>query len=135
MATLTVYVDPRFDFQKRKRIADSVIRYIRKRSSKGRGFNNQVFTRADGKAEYSDAYQKSAEFKASGKSPRPINIDFTGETLDALVAKDLSLAGRIVIGFSNESAKKKSDYMRDKGYNFMTLSKRETEDILSEFNV
>lgn len=127
---LTIYVDPRFDFSKRKQIATETIKYIRNRTKQGKGFGNKKFTRADGKAEYSDSYQKSAEFKAAGKSPRPINIDFTGETLDALTIKDLTLAGRIIIGFSNNNAKKKAEYMRDKGYNFMSLSENEINTIL-----
>ena len=135
MATLTVHIDPRFEFAKRKSIAVSVISYIRVRSSKGRGFDNKKFTSASGKAEYSERYQNSAEFKAAGKSPTPIDIDFTGETLDALVIKDVTLAGRIIIGFSNESANKKSEYMRDKGYDFMTLSNAEVSKIVSEFKL
>lgn len=82
-------------------IAYKIREYIERRSLKGRGLGKTPFN----PNVYSEAYQKSDEFKAYGKTPKPVNMRLTGDMLRSIeiaVTKD----GRPYLGITDENAPK-----------------------------
>lgn len=131
--TYTAYVSPRFSFEDRRDIGNRIIDYIVNRTKAGRGVDNKRFLGPDGDGKYADSYVDSNEFKTAGKTKGRINLSLSGDMLDSLEIIDISIAGRIVIGFESQEENDKSVYMREKNYDFMGLSDQELNAIVSEF--
>lgn len=130
-----IFVDERYTSEQRQRIAEEMIRYIKRRTSRGRGIDNKPFQQEarfaggrDNSRTYTDSYQDTQEFKISGKRKSPINLRLTGEMLDSLEVLDVSLQGRIQIGYDNAGFDSdKAWFNEEKGYRFLDVSERETE--------
>lgn len=132
--TIEVFVNPNFTSDQREQIGNAIVEYIQNRTKRGRGINNQPFTNKLGQTRYTKAYENHRDFKAAGKSTRPINLTLTGEMIDSIEILDISLAGKIIIGIADGNVADKARYMREKGYNFLSLSENEKTLILSKFN-
>lgn len=93
---------------------------------------------------YSDSYEKSAAFKAAGKSKNQVNLELSGEMLDSIDILELN-SSKIKIGINNETAPRamghttgfaghptipNGKYKRD----FMGISKKEVEEIAGQFS-
>lgn len=130
--TYTAFISPSYTFDQRRAIGEAIIEFIVDRTKSGKGIGGQRFGGPDGDGKYAKSYKDSAEFEIAGKSSR-INLTLTGDMLDSLVVKDASLAGRVVIGFDDQSSNDKSVYMREKNYDFLGLSNRELNTILASF--
>lgn len=141
--TVDIFVDRRYSPAERKAIGDIAIEYIKQRTAKGHGKGNKPFSQnfgykgnRDNSRTYADSYRRTQEFAIAGKSPRPINLKLTGDMLDSLETVDVSLAGRVRIGYSeagNESDK--AWYNEEKGYNFLELSEDEVNKIVKQAGV
>lgn len=131
--SFTVFVDARFDASERRAIGNSIVDYIVNRTKQGRGIDNRPFTSSNGKS-YSKAYQEHRDFEIAGKNNRPINLTLTGDMLSSLEVLDIALAGKIVIGISDDENAEKARWMREKGYDFLGLSQKEQNTILSRFS-
>lgn len=132
--TYTAFIDPSFDANDRRRIGAEIISFIKARTKKGQGIGGVALRGNDGDTKYSQSYIDSADFSIAGKSRTKINLTLTGDMLDSMEVIDITLAGRIVIGFSDEGANDKSVWMREKGYNFLGLTSEELGRIMSNFN-
>ena len=137
--TYTAFIDPAFDAQQRQQIGRAIVAHIKERTRRGEGIGGRSFTGPDGNNRYSESYVSSAEFNAAGKSRSGnVNLTLTGDMLDSLEVIDVTLAGRIVIGFEDVGAdggeNDKSVWMREKGYNFLGLSDEELNNIVSQFD-
>lgn len=89
-----IEIPKRFGPVERQAIATEVLDFIRTRSQeKGLDKNNRKF------AGYSEAYQKSLDFKIAGKSKK-VDLTLSGDMLGAL---DLisHKSGQLMIGFQN----------------------------------
>jgi len=117
--TYTAFIDPRLSFAQRKQIGDDIINFIRKRSARKKGVGGQRFK------SYEKSYAATPEFKAAGKSINNPNVNLHGTMLDDLKVLDASLAGRVVIGFTNGRSNDKSVWIREKGFHFLGLSAAE----------
>lgn len=125
--TYTAYISSAYPYSFRLSIGNAIISHIQKRSKNKRGIGGRRFKN------YEDTYTKTTEFKAHGKSKTEPNLILTGEMLSDLAIKDISSAGKIVIGFKKEGNSEKSVWMREKGYDFLGLSNNELLQILSGF--
>lgn len=135
-----IFVDPRYTVEQRREIGRQAIKYIKERTSRGNGRDNQPFTQTaqyqggrDNSRTYADTYRESKEFEIAGKSPRPINLRLSGDMLDSLEVLDVSLSGRVRIGY--EAAGDNSDkaqFNEEKGYRFLDLSQSEVDRIQRE---
>ena len=134
MASTIAFISPNFDFDTRRAIGQSLIDYIRRRAKAGRGANNQPMGGPDGDNRYSPNYTKTPEFKAAGKSKGRVNMTLTGDLLDDLVILDASVAGRIEIGPEQTENKNKATWLREKGYDFLTLTQDEVNTVVRRFD-
>jgi len=133
--TVDFFVDQRYTTEQRENIGKEIIKYIKERTSKGNGIDNQPFQQTSkylgnrtNQRTYSDSYRNSNEFEIAGKGASPINLRLTGDMLDSLEVLDISLRGRIRVGF--ESSGDESDkawFNEEKGYRFLDLSQEELE--------
>lgn len=126
--TYTAFVDPNYTVSERREIARSIINYIVDRTKDGRGIGNKDF-----KKKYSNAYIKTSDFKIADKSPTDVNLTLSGDMLSSIEILDVSVVGRIVIGFEIDTEDDKARFVREKGYEFLGLSDSELQDILTEF--
>lgn len=126
--TLTVFVSPEFDFATRRKIGERIIDFIRRRSKNNKGVGGRRFKN------YEQTYAATKEFKQAGKSINNPNITLFGSMLADLQILDISLPGRVVVGFkSGTRSNDKSVWMREKGYDFLGLSGTEQVAVLSGF--
>lgn len=132
--TFTVFIDPTFDAPTRESIGNAIVTYVFNRTKQGRGINNKPFSSRTGGTSYSEAYQEHTDFGIAGKSPSPINLTLTGDMLDSLEVLDTTLAGRIIIGIEDAQNAEKARFMREKGYNFMGISRNEQDIIMARFS-
>lgn len=131
--THTVFIDPGFNAAQRRQIGEAIIAFIKRRTKAGQGPGGQALRGTDGNTRYSKSYVSSAEFKSAGKSKSGINLTLTGDMLDSIEILDISLAGRVVIGFDDQDSNDKSVWMREKGYNFLAITDEEKTLILQDF--
>lgn len=124
--TYTAYIAASYSFNDRLKIGNAIVSHIQTRSKGGRGVGGRRLKN------YEDGYVKTIEFKAAGKSKRDPNLTLTGKMLSDLVVLDASRIGRVTVGFRNERSNDKSEWMREKGYDFMGLSNSELQKILSD---
>ena len=130
--TATVFVDPNLSAAERRQLGQSIISYVVTRTKRGLGKGREPFIGPEGR-KYTQSYITSKEFKAAGKSPRPINLTLTGEMLDSIEVLDISLPGRIVYGFKADKNGDKAKYMREKNYNFLELTSNELATLENRF--
>lgn len=126
--TAVFFVSDRYDAGERRAIGNEIIDYIRQRTEQGEGIGGEDF------GTYSQSYQQSPEFEVAGKSPSPINLTLTGDMMDTLQVIDVSVPGRIEIGFPGGTPENdRSVWMADKGYAFLGLTESELDEVLSFF--
>ena len=130
----TVFVNPNLSVVDRRRIGNAVVQYIKERTRQGLGIGRRPFTNSKGQTRYSQGYIDTDEFDIAGKSPDRINLTLTGDMLDSIVVKDISLDGRIVIGLEGEDSVQKAEWLREKNYNFFGLSTEEQAEIVGRFD-
>lgn len=82
-------------------IAYALREYIEERVSKGRGLGNEPFS----PNVYSKSYQNSADFKAYGKKPRPVNMRLTGDMMRSIEV-GVSSDGLPMLSINDENAPK-----------------------------
>lgn len=122
-------------------IAQDVVDYIVERTKAGKGPGN---TKWSGKAaEYSEAYKKSVEFRASGKSKNNVTLRLSGDMLDAIgIISDKS--GSITVGITDEDQVGKAEgnirgtygkqsSIRGKARPFLSLTNDELKKILRNY--
>ena len=131
--SFTVFVNTGFTFQERREIGEEIIRFIKARTRAGRGIGGDTFQGPDGDNKYSQNYKNTAEFKLAKRGQSTVNLTLTGEMLNTLEVLDISLAGRIEIGYPDGDEADKSVFMREKGYDFLGLSDQERDVILRRF--
>lgn len=136
----TVKVSKKYDEATRVAIGLEIIDHILNRTSKGLDKNNKAF------AGYSKSYTKSFDFKLAGKSKNKVNLDLSGEMMNAMTLLDTS-DGEITIGipddddFNNAKAEGniKGTYggspKRGKKRDFMGIARSDLNDIKSGFKV
>lgn len=124
----TFFVDPAYDFQERKAIANAACDFIRDRTRNGKGIGGKSL------GKYSKAYTKHRDFKTADKEPGPVNLTLTGDMLDSIKPLDLFTAGRIVIGLQEGPEADKSVWVEEKGYEFLGLTDSELEQVLADFD-
>lgn len=90
--TFTFRVPIEFDIQTREDIANDVIDFILRRTSRGLDKNNRPFK------SYSDSYKESLDFKNAGKTSR-VNLELSGDMLTGLEVVNIGTAGFITIGY------------------------------------
>lgn len=135
--TVDIFVDTRYSVEQRRAIAEEAIRYIKDRTAKGNGVNNAPFRQNSqfqggrrNSRTYADSYRDTREFEIAGKSPAPINLRLTGDMLDSLEIIDVSLTGKVTIGFKEEGEQSdKAWFNEEKGYRFLDLSDNEVNKI------
>jgi hypothetical protein len=131
--TVDIFVDSRFSPSQRREIGEAAVRYIRERTSKGIGVGGVPFSEtSDRKSKrYSERYIDSPEYKTAGKSPAPINLALTKDMLDSIEVVDVSLPGRVTIGFKEAGFESdKAWFNEEKGYNFLGVSDAEVSKLL-----
>jgi hypothetical protein len=121
-------------------IAQDVIDYIVERTKAGKGPGNKAWMGKSG--EYSKAYQKSVEFRASGKS-KNVNLKLSGDMLDAIgIITDK--AGAVTIGITDDDQVGKAEGnirgtygkntpIRGKSRPFLNLTNDELKKILQNY--
>ena len=82
-------------------IAYALREYMENRVSKGRGLGNEPFS----PNVYSKSYQKSADFKAYSKKPRPVNMRLTGDMMRSIEV-GVSSDGLPMLSINDENAPK-----------------------------
>lgn len=112
----------------------AIIQYIVSRARQGLGAGRKPMGGPDGDNKYSKNYVKTAEFRAVGKRKGRVNMTLTGDMLDDLVVLDASLPGRLVIGAEQSENQNKIKYLREKGYDFLSMSQEEVNKIQSSFD-
>lgn len=133
--TYTAFINPKHDVTIRRAIAGEIISYIKKRTSEGKGIGGAPFNGPDGNNRYSKTYQEHQDFDIAGKTgQKTVNLRLTGDMMDSLEVLDVSLAGRIVVGYKDGFESDKSVWMREKGYDFLGLSEEELKNIVSKFD-
>lgn len=122
-------------------IAQDVIDYIVERTKAGKGPGNKEWANKAAR-EYSKSYQKSVEFRASGKS-KNVNLKLSGDMLDAIgIITDKS--GAVTIGITDESQVGKAEGnirgtygsntpIRGKSRPFLNLTNDELKKILQNY--
>lgn len=126
--TTVFFVNDRYNAEERRQLGNEIIEYIRQRTDRGEGVGAQDF------GSYSENYQRTPEFEVAGKSPSPINLRLTGDMMDTLQVIDISVPGRIEIGFPDGTPENdRSVWVADKGYSFLGLADWELDDIVSAF--
>lgn len=134
-----IAIDPAYTKEERQAIADDIVDYIRERTKKGLGIGGKKNF-----AKYSDAYEKSINFKIAGKTPGQ-TPDLT-QSGDMLGAMDLlsDSEGKLVIGFENgsrENAIADGNIRGTYGHkspvgpkrDFLGVTKKELAEILKEY--
>lgn len=114
-------------------IGQATIDYIRNRVKKGKGLGGETFV----PNKYSKSYINSPDFKAAGKSPRPVNMKLSGDMLDSI---DLVVDGdRILIGLPSDQSPKAHGHMTGQEgagplpkRQFFGVTKKEFDEILSK---
>lgn len=137
--TVDIFVDPKLGPTQRKQLGEVAINYIRERTAKGLGKDKKPFEQTGpysggrkNKRQYADNYIEHADFKTAGKSKAPINLELTGDMLDSLEVVDVSLSGRVTIGYKSAGAESdKAWFNEEKGYRFLDLSENEVNGIES----
>lgn len=124
----TAFVDPNYTTAERRQLGIEIVNYIVDRTKNGNGINNKPF-----KSKYSQNYVKTADFKIAGKDPSDVNLTLSGDMLDSVEVLDVSIVGKIVIGFSSDNEEKKAEWLEEKGYRFLGLSDKELQSIISDF--
>jgi hypothetical protein len=137
----TLKISPEYDEQERQAIADDVIEYITKRTKEGKGEGNTKFDNN----KYSPEYTKSIDFKLKpNPSPNRVDLFLTGDMLTAieLIEED---EGKIKYGVPDDSPENgkaegnirgtygKSSPNKSKARDFLTISKKELDKILSRY--
>ena len=89
------FIIPDLSTEDSEAVAEELLNYIVERSKQGKGIDGEKFPG------YSDAYKKSLDFKAAGKSSK-VNLTLSGEMLDSLEVLSAK-KGKIVIGFQKGS--------------------------------
>lgn len=138
--TVDIFIDPRFSASQRKALGNEFIKYIRSRTKKGNGKGNTPFKQTSefkggrkNQRTYADSYIDHQDFKTAGKKPRPINIELSGDTIDSVEVVDVSLPGRVTIGFKKAGDESdKAWYNEEKGYDFLAMSKDEVNGVVSK---
>lgn len=131
--TYTMFINPKFDYEQRINIGNAAISYIIRRTKRGHGIGDKKFTGPDGDGKYSENYVNTVDFQIAGKSAGKVNLTLSGDMLNSIEIIDASLAGRIIIGITDEENANKAKWMREKGYNFLGLSNEEKTRIESQF--
>jgi hypothetical protein len=128
--TYTAFIDPRYTFAQRRQIGEAIVGFIKKRAGNKKGIGGARFKN------YEKSYADSKEFKLAGKTRNNPNLKLFGQMLDNLKVLDVSLAGRVVVGFdANTRSNDKSVWVEDKGFRFVGLSKDELTFITARFTI
>lgn len=126
--TFTVFIDTSYTLDDRRSIGQEIIRYIVDRTQDGLGIGRKPL------GKYSENYKKSNEFKIAGKDGETkVNLTLSGEMLNTLEIIDISVPGRIEIGYEDGFESDKAQWLFEKGYDFLGLSDSELDRILSNF--
>lgn len=123
-------------------IAQDIVDYIVERTKAGKGPGNQKWSGSAGK--YSAAYQKSFEFRASGKS-KDVNLKLSGDMLDAIGIIS-ERAGKVTVGVTDSSQEGKAEgnirgtygkasAIKGKARPFLELTDSELKKILKNYPV
>ena len=91
----TVKVSNKYDEQTRVAIGLEIIDLILERTGKGLDKNNKAF------AGYSKSYTSSFDFKLAGKNKNKVNLNLSGEMLNAITLLDQK-KGEITIGIPKD---------------------------------
>jgi hypothetical protein len=126
-STFTFFIDPAYDFEERRLIARASVDYIVERTRDGRGIGG------DKLGKYSKNYIRTTDFGIAKSGETDVNLTLTGDMLDSLQVLDVTIAGRIVIGYTEGNESDKAKWMQEKGYDFLGLEQDEIESILSNF--
>lgn len=103
----TFRVPIEFDEQTRVDIANDVIDFILRRTSRGLDKNNRKFAR------YSESYIESQEFRIAGKSKNQVDLELSGDMLTALQIINTTTAGFITIGYQSGEENDKAAWQRN----------------------
>jgi hypothetical protein len=125
--TFTFFIDPAYDFQERRAIGKAAVDYIVERTRNNKGIGGVSL------GKYSKNYKKTSDFEIAKSGETKVNLTLTGDMLDTLDIIDASVAGRIVIGYTDGSESDRSVWMEEKGYSFLGLEEDEINSILSNF--
>jgi hypothetical protein len=125
--TFTFFIDPAYDFDERKAIGNAAVEFIVSRSRSGKGIGGVSF------GKYSKNYQRTRDFEIAKSGESKVNLTLTGDMLDTLSVLDATVAGRIVIGYTDGPESDRSVWMEEKGYSFLGLEEDEINTILSNF--
>ncbi len=131
--SFTVFIDSGFTFDERRQIGEEIIRFIVDRSKKGKGIGGNAFSGPDGNNKYSENYKNTKDFQIAKRGQRTVNLTLTGEMLSTIEVLDASIPGRIQIGYQDGEESDKSEWMREKGYNFLGMSPAEMNKVLRRF--
>ena len=112
----------------------AIVKYIVSRAKQGLGANRKPMGGPDGDNKYSKNYVKTPEFKAVGKRKGRVNMTLTGDMLDDLSVLDITIPGRIEIGPEQQENKNKIKYLREKGYDVLSISQEEVNSIQAKFD-
>jgi hypothetical protein len=124
--TAVFFVDPGYDFADRLEIGKEIVTYLQDRTRDGQGVGGRSL------GTYSANYQRTADFEAAGKDSQ-VNLTLTGDMLSSIQVIDVSIPGRIEVGFEEGFENDKSVWVEEKGYNFLDMTQAELDDILSGF--
>ena len=121
------------DEQTLEAVGQATIDYIRDRASKGLGLGRETMK----PTKYSESYQKSADFKAAGKSASPVNMRLSGDMLGSI---DLAIDGdKLLIGIPSEESPKAHGHMTGQEGSgnlpkrqFFGVTKKEFDEILKK---
>jgi hypothetical protein len=125
----TAAVDIKFSKSQRERIGEAIIKFIKRRARSNKGIGGKKFSN------YSDRYANSLEFKIAGKSQTDPNVKLTGDMLDTITILNFKKVGEVVIGFRDKDSDNKAEWVTEKGFGFLGLTKKELSEVVSEFNV
>lgn len=126
--TYTAFILPSYSLRERRAIGNAIVNYIRQRTSDKKGVGR---TRLKN---YEENYANHVDFKAAGKRRTNPNMKLTGEMMSDLRVLDISLPGRVVIGFkANSKSNDKSVWNREWGYDWLGLSNAELSSIMANF--
>lgn len=115
-------------------IGEAVADYIRDRSAANKGIGGKQLRKP-----YSKEYQESADFKLFGKSANDVNMQLTGDMLDAIEIVEAE-GSSLKVGILDENAPKAHGHMTGKNgqvpkmkREFFGLTKSEFDEVIKPF--
>lgn len=125
--TYTAYVNPLYTAEERRELGIEIINFITERTQHGEGIGGKPFKK------YSPNYVKTNEFHIAGKKPGKANLSLTGDMLSSIEILDVSIVGKILLGFKHKEENDKSVWVEEKGYKFLGLSDKELQAVIKSY--